>query len=197
MAAPLQHRPAAQQPGLPPASPGSVSTAIADLRFRFAPPPTGNGGGDDDALTINPDHPVGVAHRPRHQFRTPALGNLHLTSAIRSCANIVQTAPLRLAVTHKISELDYRFAKFGYCASRTNRFRRRQTKCRPQRGAHTLLNSHCSASVTLSKYAASRDDAARFICIRESERAVTKTNLREVIVGLESVCWKAATVSCG
>ena len=62
MAAPLQHRPAAQQPRLPTAGPGSRDTAIAGLRFRFAPPPTGNGGGDHNALIINPDHPVGAAH---------------------------------------------------------------------------------------------------------------------------------------
>ncbi|WP_208972789.1 hypothetical protein, partial [Escherichia coli] len=45
-----------------PAGPGSGNTAIAGLRFRFAPPPTGNGGGDDNALTISPDHPVGAAN---------------------------------------------------------------------------------------------------------------------------------------
>jgi len=58
---PLQHRPAAQQLGLPPTRTRSGDTAIAGLRFRFAPPPTGNGGGDDNALTNNPDHPVGAA----------------------------------------------------------------------------------------------------------------------------------------
>ena len=46
---------------LPATSPGSGDTAIAGLRFRFAPPPTGNGGEDDDALTIEPDHPVRAA----------------------------------------------------------------------------------------------------------------------------------------
>jgi iron complex outermembrane receptor protein len=58
---PLQHRPAAQQPGLSPTSPGSGDAAIAGLRFSFAPPPAGIGGGDDNALTNNPDHPVGAA----------------------------------------------------------------------------------------------------------------------------------------
>ena len=46
----LQHRSAAQQPGLPPAGPGSGDTAIAGLPFRFAPPPAGDGGGDNNAL---------------------------------------------------------------------------------------------------------------------------------------------------
>ncbi|HEV7291074.1 MAG TPA: hypothetical protein VGN79_02050, partial [Devosia sp.] len=40
----------------------SGDAAIAGLRFRFAPPAPGNGGGDDNALTIYPDHPVGAAH---------------------------------------------------------------------------------------------------------------------------------------
>ncbi len=61
VAASLQHRPPAQQPGLPPAGTGGGETAIAGLRCRFAPPTPGNGGGGDDALTINPDHPVGAA----------------------------------------------------------------------------------------------------------------------------------------
>jgi hypothetical protein len=39
----------------------SGNTAIAGLRFRVAPPTTSNGGGDDNALTIYPDHPVGAA----------------------------------------------------------------------------------------------------------------------------------------
>ena len=63
MAPSLQHRPAAQQPGLPPAGPGSGDTAIAGLRFRFAPPTPDNGGGDDNALTNKPDHSVGAAHQ--------------------------------------------------------------------------------------------------------------------------------------
>src|SRR3546814_2841311 len=58
MAAPLQHGPTAQQPRLPPAGTGSGNTAIAGLRFRFAPPPAGNGGGDVNALTIK----IGRAH---------------------------------------------------------------------------------------------------------------------------------------
>ncbi|MDG6719288.1 hypothetical protein QCE92_14045, partial [Staphylococcus aureus] len=34
---------------------------MAGLRFRFAPPTPGHGGGDNNALTIYPDHPVGAA----------------------------------------------------------------------------------------------------------------------------------------
>jgi hypothetical protein len=44
LAAPLQHSQAAQQPQLPPAGARSRNPAVAGLRFRFAPPPTGNGG---------------------------------------------------------------------------------------------------------------------------------------------------------
>ena len=65
MAASLQHCPTAQQPRLSTTRPGSGGTAIAGLRFRFAPPAPGNGGGDDNALTIYPDHPVGAAHQLR------------------------------------------------------------------------------------------------------------------------------------
>ncbi len=50
MAPSPQHRPVAQQPGLPPTGSGSGDTAIAGLRFRFATPPIGNGGRDDNAL---------------------------------------------------------------------------------------------------------------------------------------------------
>ena len=42
-------------------SDGGYDTAIAGLRFRCAPPPTGNGGGQDNALTISMDHPAGAA----------------------------------------------------------------------------------------------------------------------------------------
>jgi putative transposase len=48
-------------PGLPPTRTTRGDTAIAGLRFRFAPPAAGNGGGDDDALTIYPDYPVGCS----------------------------------------------------------------------------------------------------------------------------------------
>uniref|UniRef100_UPI0035CC6E58 hypothetical protein n=1 Tax=uncultured Sphingomonas sp. TaxID=158754 RepID=UPI0035CC6E58 len=34
--------------------------AIAAVRFRFAPPTGGNGGGSYDALTIKPDYSVGA-----------------------------------------------------------------------------------------------------------------------------------------
>jgi hypothetical protein len=61
MAASLQHCPPAQQPRLSSAASGSGDTAIASRRFRFAPPPTANGGGDDNALSNNLDHPVGAA----------------------------------------------------------------------------------------------------------------------------------------
>jgi hypothetical protein len=40
----------------------SGDPAIAGLRFRFAPPPPGNGSGDDNALTNYRNHPVGAAH---------------------------------------------------------------------------------------------------------------------------------------
>jgi hypothetical protein len=33
---------------------------MAALRFRFAPPTTDHGAGDDNALTIKPDHSVGA-----------------------------------------------------------------------------------------------------------------------------------------
>ncbi|WP_369825686.1 hypothetical protein, partial [Novosphingobium sp. HII-3] len=39
---------------------GNGKIAIAAFRFRFAPPPAGNGAGGDDALTVNPDHSVGA-----------------------------------------------------------------------------------------------------------------------------------------
>ena len=42
--------------------------AITGLRFRFAPPAPGNGGRDNNALTINPDHPVGAAHHRHEAF---------------------------------------------------------------------------------------------------------------------------------
>ena len=43
------------------ARPGSGDTAIAGLPFRFASPPSGNGCGDNNALTIKPEHPKGAA----------------------------------------------------------------------------------------------------------------------------------------
>ena len=42
--------------------------AIAAFRFRFAPPPAGNGAGGDNALTINPDHSVGAGQRLGHSL---------------------------------------------------------------------------------------------------------------------------------
>ena len=36
--------------------------AVTSLRFRFAPSTPGTGGGDDNALTIYPNHLVGAAH---------------------------------------------------------------------------------------------------------------------------------------
>jgi hypothetical protein len=39
---------------------GGGDAAIAAVRFRFAPPTGGSGGGGNDALTIKPDHSVGA-----------------------------------------------------------------------------------------------------------------------------------------
>ena len=64
VAAPLQQPSAPQRSGLPLTRTRSSDTAIAGLSFRFAPPPTGNGGGHHVALTIlTPAHPVGVAQK--------------------------------------------------------------------------------------------------------------------------------------
>ncbi len=62
---------------LPTASPGNGDTAIAGLRFRFAPPTPGNGGGDDNALTNKPDHPVGLLRKQRRVLasRYPSADN--------------------------------------------------------------------------------------------------------------------------
>ncbi|WP_369825676.1 hypothetical protein, partial [Novosphingobium sp. HII-3] len=46
---------------------GNGKIAIAAFRFRFAPPPAGNGAGGDDALTVNPDHSVGAGHDQAQQ----------------------------------------------------------------------------------------------------------------------------------
>ena len=70
-----KHHPATQQSGLSTSGASRGDTAIAGLRFRFAPPPTGNGGGDDNALTINPDHPVGAAHNHHSSAVTPFPSN--------------------------------------------------------------------------------------------------------------------------
>jgi hypothetical protein len=43
--------------------PGNGFAAIAALRFRFAPPPGGNGNGGNNALTIDTDHSLGADHR--------------------------------------------------------------------------------------------------------------------------------------
>ena len=85
LASPLQHGPTAQQPELPTTGTASGDTAIAGLRFRFAPPPTGNGGGDHNALTINPDHPVGAAQVALNFLPTrPKLGS-RLRVRVRWC----------------------------------------------------------------------------------------------------------------
>ena len=62
LAAALQHNPTAQQPRLPTAGPGNRDTAIAAFRFRYAPPPAGNGQEGSNALTFNPDHLMGADH---------------------------------------------------------------------------------------------------------------------------------------
>ncbi len=77
--------------GLPPLSvrlerhsamtPRSDNIAIAGLRFRFVPPTPDNGGGDDNALTIYPDHPVGAA-----QTEGPSQGKVTLAFPIVSPA---------------------------------------------------------------------------------------------------------------
>src|SRR3546814_3338201 len=58
LAAALQHDPPPQQSWLPTASAGNGFSAIAAFRFRFAPPPGGDGKGGGNALTINADHSV-------------------------------------------------------------------------------------------------------------------------------------------
>src|SRR3546814_8871198 len=60
LAAALQHDPPPQQSWLPTASAGNGFSAIAAFRFRFAPPPGGDGKGGGNALTINADHSVGA-----------------------------------------------------------------------------------------------------------------------------------------
>ena len=55
-----QHDPPAQQPRLSTTGPGNGFSAIAAFRFRYAPPPDGNGSGGDNALTVNTDHSVGA-----------------------------------------------------------------------------------------------------------------------------------------
>ena len=51
----LQHHPAAQLARLSPASPENGDTAMAALRFRFAPPAARHDTGGNLALTINTD----------------------------------------------------------------------------------------------------------------------------------------------
>ena len=51
---------AAQLDGLPASGSGSVSSAMAALRFRFAPPPASHGAGDNLELTINMGRSVGA-----------------------------------------------------------------------------------------------------------------------------------------
>ena len=58
LAAALQHRAPAQQPGLPTASAGNSFTAISG--FRFATPLPGYGGGGHDPLTNQPAHSAGA-----------------------------------------------------------------------------------------------------------------------------------------
>ena len=62
MAAALQHCPSAQQPRLSSTGTRNGFTAISGLRFRFAPPPPGYGGGEHNPLTINTAHSVGAGH---------------------------------------------------------------------------------------------------------------------------------------
>ena len=75
LAAALQHDPPAQQPWLPTAGPGNRDTAIAAFRFRYAPPPGGNGEGGNNALTFNLDHSAGADQKraARQTFR----GGIH------------------------------------------------------------------------------------------------------------------------
>jgi hypothetical protein len=87
MAAPLQHRKAAQLVGVPSTSPRNGDIAMVALRFRYAPPAASHGAGGNDALTINADHSVGagqgylerrlfnlnrrsILHRRKIRFRT-------------------------------------------------------------------------------------------------------------------------------
>ena len=60
LAAALQHDPPAQQPRLPTTGPRNRDAAIAAFRFRYAPPPVGNGQGGSNAPTFNPDHLMGA-----------------------------------------------------------------------------------------------------------------------------------------
>ncbi len=57
LAAPLQYRPRSQQPRLSPASSGNGDIAMAG--FRFPPPPSGHGEGNDHVLIIKLVHPMG------------------------------------------------------------------------------------------------------------------------------------------
>jgi hypothetical protein len=51
----------AQQPWLRPPAPETASPP-SGLRFRFAPPPSGYGGGEHNPLTNKPVHSVGADH---------------------------------------------------------------------------------------------------------------------------------------
>ena len=60
LATALQHRKAAQLPGLSASGSGNGHAAMAALRFRYAPPAASHGARGNLALTINTDHSVGA-----------------------------------------------------------------------------------------------------------------------------------------
>src|SRR3546814_6378367 len=62
LAAPLQHRPAAQRARISATGARGRPIASVALRFRFAPPTANTGDGGVNALTNNPDHAVGAGH---------------------------------------------------------------------------------------------------------------------------------------
>src|SRR3546814_3611155 len=62
LAAPLQHRPAAQRARISATGARGRPIASVALRFRFAPPTDNTGDGGVNALTNNPDHAVGAGH---------------------------------------------------------------------------------------------------------------------------------------
>lgn len=68
-AAPLQHRRTAQQLEQSLACTRSFISAIAGLRFRFAPPAPGNGSGDKNGLPNHPDGLVGAAQEASSKDR--------------------------------------------------------------------------------------------------------------------------------
>ena len=77
--------------GYQPPAPESDDTVIAAVRFRFAPPTGGNGGGSYDALTIKPDHSMGADHRCIAGFNpvsrvTHVEGRASLLMSMPSCS---------------------------------------------------------------------------------------------------------------